>query len=439
MTDPPDNTPGPDTTPHTPGPVDQPPTEADAPPATRRKRWRFVPLLVMLAAAIAIIIGFHLHSRSVDATWRDALSTWRDAGGHTSLQTIAPAPVPDADNAALLYLEAAEQLSRIEHRELLLAPSQITDSDLELLMQETAAIRLMLLEAIEKPACVWPIDYSGDVRTFSQSLPSADQLRPLLQLVIAQAIYHTRQAEPDAAQRTLFALDVGFAMNGHLAQTHHPAAQLLVMNRDLRLCAVLEGLLPHLEVGPDARLPHLDARNPRAPAAASVRTEAAILINEVEQGRSMGSIPAIVELHPMGLPWWYSNAMHKKDMTYFAKQLPRVAEQIAKSLPEQFAKWPPAPREEPYYAQLSPLLLAGFDDYNLIIARTRTRLQLARLALALHRHHAAHGRWPDDLAPFGDLAVDPACNEPFIYQRMEGGFILETRPDSPGHPNSWSR
>jgi hypothetical protein len=58
-----------------------------------------------------------------------------------------------------------------------------------------------------------------------------------------------------------------------------------------------------------------------------------------------------------------------------------------------------------------------FDLYAKRVACQR----LTRVVMALLEHREREGTWPESLAPLGDLPYDPYTGKPFLYERLETG------------------
>ncbi|HEX5137185.1 MAG TPA: hypothetical protein VFY93_09445 [Planctomycetota bacterium] len=66
-----------------------------------------------------------------------------------------------------------------------------------------------------------------------------------------------------------------------------------------------------------------------------------------------------------------------------------------------------------------------FDVYAKRVACQR----LTRVVMALLEYRGREGKWPESLAPLGDLPHDPYTGKPFLYERLETGARIRVAKD----------
>ena len=80
-----------------------------------------------------------------------------------------------------------------------------------------------------------------------------------------------------------------------------------------------------------------------------------------------------------------------------------------------------------------PAVSSAIDNFSTIEARRR----MAEIAVRLRKHKQEFGSYPETLSVLAEIPVDPFAGEPFLYQRDDGGFVLQSAGAIKDEPITW--
>lgn len=320
-----------------------------------------------------------------------------------------PDPVPDAENAALIYTLAFERLEAIpeseEDGELIAraGPDLTLDERARLaaLLEERKVALALLREAAKRPRCDFKVKYEDG---FTAELPHIVPLIKAGRLLRAEAALgggdpaaSLRLAEAVADEPLFISQLVRGAAYGFAADAMEfadtvprlPAPESLRagLERSLMMelyagCkALLDGNASELE-GPGGPI---QLRSPDDPLAADD------LAHYGESLRRLGELAA--------RPYWESRE---------ALELLQ-AERTANA---------------PSWAQLSRLALPALSRAAARQAEAEARLGTSTIAAALRAYRDAQGQYPQSLEALGALPLDPFTGRPYLYKRDGAGFVV---------------
>ncbi len=229
-------------------------------------RWTVYLLLIFVVPQSILWVTLDtINRRNVERK----LQVLRDAGQPVTMSELAPAPVPDDQNAAVLY----QQVFRIDYSSggstnssLLEATghSKLIESEFSYDGSKAAEARVVLndpsvisiLETLEqaslRPECVFPLRYDGG---WSSILTRLSQVRQAARWLSRKARICTMDGDPDEALRWFAVL---FRMSDHTAQEPAPFAQLVAITIQRIGLPELERTLSETTPSPEATQDLLD-------------------------------------------------------------------------------------------------------------------------------------------------------------------------------------
>lgn len=406
-------------------------------PAPKKRRWgRRVLFLLLLLVIVSVTTVLWLGSVGTSRLEAE-LAHIRDAGEPLTLIELAPPPIPDADNAAPLLLEAfdlVEDEPDAWHEDITL---EAYESDPfgqdESWYEELAAWVGRNKPALEKaheagarPACRFDLQWEKGIEMES---PQVWGLLTISRLMRARAILAARDGDVDGAIATCAEM-VRLAEIGlqdplliYLLVRAAIVDQALVTAQDVltrgrAATGALQNLASRLSALPGREEFHRMLVGERAfgySAYDLVRREPAQLnlLSPMDGNGNLGH-GLLLRLIP--------GTVLKLDSAHYLSLLRRTIELAKRPYREARSDWSALEGEVddgPWYAVISPMAIAAFP----MVARKWTmheaRVEVARLGLHLELHSREHGNLPEK---FADLGMPLPVNDPFSTST----YILET-------------
>ena len=425
--------------------------------------------LVLLAVVVAIYLVLladlqralsrrldKLHAAGVPKTWREA----------------APPRVPDADNAAILYLQAFGQLdsammSGTSDRDCLTRfnsdnpPGSRRElrADVRRILGRNRAALELVRQAASRPRCRFPLEWPQSPADLT--FPHFVHLRACARLLAADAFL---AAEKGETARAVGSYRAGFRMSAHIASETYVVAFLTSTSIQAIMLKTLPDALARAR---------LDAADCRAlcdelgrlefdtPFRQSIATEGCEVLwyfdaadrqpAEVrglfrgDSGQPDLLPPMMVNLYlsPMG-----RLVRLKEEIAYadFLGEFLALSTRPYRSAAPQYRAADGWAHQVPSYYFVAQFLAPV--SARLVISRDRAiALRNAmQVALALEAYHTTRGAYPDSLDalreyPGWTLHEDPFSGKPFVYHRQGAGFVLYSYggdlDDDSGQPYDW--
>ena len=403
--------------------------------------------VVVLVIVLALLYAAGVWITAADV--RRAYAALEKDGRPMTAEQIIPKPVPDWENAALLYDGTAKQLKAEQagDKDVLSTLSSLSADLLadklqpegkaqlkELMARPVVGTALGLLEqAAGRKACQFPVDWSKGAAIL---LPHCSMMRSLSRLLAAHALLQAEAGELDAAWHTaLVALKVADALRNEpilISQLVRAAQTGMALDVMGRLCA--------LRIPDEATAVELDARlaamdDPK-PVVASMDGERLLLgewtfrlagreLIELAQTGGNASSPGLKALCVL-----YVRVLRQLDHAAYLT----ILHQYSRELELPYWQAPGATDEEtirdtPRLAVLTRLLVPALGAYRKRVTEGIAAVRVTRVGLALERHKAAHGEYPlgldqVDRALLPAAPADPFTGKPLVYRLADKGFAL---------------
>jgi hypothetical protein len=402
----------------------------------RKVRWT---LSVLVGLAILLTGGYFVLSAVAASRLEEVVAGIRAEGAPLTLAEIAPPPIPDGCNAAVVLKRAFAAFVdlRDEDDEALAtfdedplgAPAEVVVVMVDWVASNADARHLMD-EALKRPNCRFDLDYTS-VETLEyrhivpvlnlSRLTMIDGLLALRGGRPADAFADCRRlldlARCSESEPTLISLLWRIALEETALRLLH-----LTLDRvspDEATCVALRSDLGRIDI--------------HAAAARSARAERAFFFSALERIRLEPAAreealwaDELLGFIPIS---WIPDSVVKLDEAFALGILARRIALADRPYHEVREEWEALHRDAvnaPWYAVLSEAGLRELLNMRMRVETHRTRIDLADLSLAVRLHEIEHGELPGALIDLDvDLPVDPFAGEAYRYTPgPNGGFTL---------------
>lgn len=398
-------------------------------------------LLVTAAVGLAAL-GWYMNAR-YDAR----IAELRAAGEIVDFPDLAPAPVPDARNAAVVYKEAAGKLDGFEEGdaygdlvEAVNSGKPLTDAqtaDARARVRKAAGALPLIRVAAAMPECRFPLDY-GSPEPIAMLLPHLAEQRQFARLLQLSSRVNLADGRADAAADDIAAL-YGVARS---LDREPVLVSSLVRTAILSIAAEeTQNLLDKAEPS-EAALARLAAAMP-APGDRSALTAAFVgeraaglaIFGQIRRGEPLqadcGSEFRLFNNLPMvwmGRGWlMYDGQVYIDVMGEFVRLAKMPSHRSAEGLRALQSRFR---QNAPWTHPLTSLLLPTLARVHSLFDRAVARTDAARAAVALRRHKLAAGSYPARLEDLpaallpGGVPDDPFSGKGLRYKTDGKGFVV---------------
>jgi hypothetical protein len=401
--------------------------------------------LFVVVVTIVLTVSTRLWARSTAAELAAVEAACREAGEPVTLEELAAwyPEVPEAENAAIVYLDAFSALETIDPRRMRISalvetirefkhieayPPERRDL-LKDFVAEAESVIALLLAAGERQESRFPIDLAEGVLV---DVPHLWDLRES-----ARVLYLSSEA-------ALLAGDSELSVERHLGILHIGRAlsaepvlfsQMIRTGIDGMAFGALERLLNYAPLEPQ-QLGQLDAAYAAAyrpelfrRALLAERCGATAAIRQAYDGSQKTGLGILDQLNEL-------NQQQPSGIRAYGdfEQL-NVYAAFDSILPNSNPNWPAIASsgvdvgELPAISVLSRLLTSEIGESSEQFLRDAAQLRLARAAIAVERYRIDHGTLPEGLADcvpeyLEDVPQDPYDGAPLRYRRDASGYHL---------------
>jgi len=440
--------------------------------AEKRKRRR-KPLkrrykvLIALGIAVALVL---LAWMALDVVASAALNrelAYLEAAGETlNLADLAPPPVPDEENAALVYekgfallvgtasdtenaliyaLQDNEPWSETKRKRIAsqsgakpLSPSAVTESAAWAAARRRLARNKKALDLIRQATamkrCRFDVNYAGGISSY---LPShLAPLRETCRLLSLSARVKSHDGDwPGTYRDITTSLRLERATRQPMLISHIHGDLVI----DLSLRDALRALKQDTDHPEEWRrlFAEIEAVNRKPVLVKAFQGERALMATELERMRREASAFSTQGIN-VKRPWRVrarimplrqelklqeaGSLRYMRPLVAAARLPPHKALAEIKTIDARAAK---APMWSTFARIMFPAFLGTFEAH----VRTEARLALAKVTLALKLYKHRHGAYPEDLSALAPeiletVPVDPFTGKPLIYRRAGKGFII---------------
>lgn len=364
------------------------------------------------------------------------LEAIRQRGEPLTMAELAPPPVPDKDNAAVLYQRAEATLEKIgltQDEEIqmmgqdpktnaVMSAPQLSAARRRLLQKYRPAIEL-IRQASRLSSCVFPRNWNQPA--FEILFPEYAPLRKFARLMSASAI---QEAQDGQTAQAIEDVGVIYRISEHVNSDpilisllvsiaienvgHNALAQVFeYSNLTSAQKSEVEAILPRSDREQDlARA----LRGERAFGlsgfnASDIQRDVLPLVGENDQDDFFGLMLLRVA-HTIGRP------IFKLDEVWYLRSHPANSHRVALE-------------DVPRYAALTRILLPVFERLHQTTDKAEANRSLAQVALDLDVYRTQNKTYPTTLAQLEvqtktHLPLDPLSGKPFVYRRTKNDYDL---------------
>lgn len=394
----------------------------------------------MLIRALALVLFFHFWGEAEQHRFDKRVEALRAAGQPVRYEDLETPPVPDAENGAKAFAEAAQMLVQREKTEPFsflsgyVAPSRLETMPAEEREGRRAYLKSLkpyfdlLAEASRRPR--WHMDH--ECKKGSTGSASFDWL-------MAASTYLRWEVALDpedkgrtkcAAEATLLVIDLGercrvpFAIGDRASRvtSEYPA---IFLRTACGWPSILQPPHPEFDAATFRRL--VDARlakgtSAKGPSRAAFAHERVWTLWAVETFRAGEKTDIDLPLKGKLLksrvfrPFLYRDANRALDLfdeaITLAETSPEEALRVAERLKAKYVTKDPT-------CFLTPRALWSLTGTFEYYAKSVAVQRLTRVVMALLEYRQQKGAWPESLDVLGEMPLDPYSGKPFVYEHRE--------------------
>ena len=375
----------------------------------------------------------------------------KEEGEPVTLKELAPPPVPESENAALIYQEAFEKIEEVpEDVENLLSkrPSELTSEEKSTIKEFLDANKeglSILKKATTYKKCRFPVNYE---ESYYAELPHLGKLRDCAHLLALESLMELDSGNVDEAVNSSLKM---VELSEALSTEPIFISQLVRIAIGSTMIRSLEKVLTEGEVPPGTLEMLIDILDKfergmkrglklgligeRCSFIAAFENPEQFFLKEVDD-----DIPFNALKYFMRSSFWKNDELYGLKMfgklIDFAELPPHRAIVESRRLDEEIEnRWP---QTDDWFlnpwklrefnilsAMLLPALLRTFENWAHHEAQIRQTKIVATLAL-YRRKHRAYPEELEEISPYGlpKIPEDPFSGKDFIYKQMDGTFIL---------------
>lgn len=374
------------------------PPEPPAPPKPRRRRRALIVLGVLVGLFAAFDLVVYLTGT---AAYARAQERFRGLGGPASFVDLAPDPIPEGENAAVLFREMKEELDGLGRREF---PWDAEDNDA--FLRENAGLLARVHAALDLPASVWETDFT---RALEVDLPPFLAMRGASRLMATEAWRLAESGDLDGAWTEVRRLG---RLVDHVMFDRSLISVMISLSLERGKFDLVQRIGRDRDLSPAWDGALLDARDYRRMLRDAFIAEAASVTYTIErlgqgdmnlEGERAYSVLAVL------VPGWrpHDTAVYLGRMCDFIEMLD------GKALPEGWDEFPA-------WSLLARILVPGVGRTHLAADGAQACSRMARAALDLRGIRIANGAYPDEW----EAPADPNGAGPLGYRREGDGFVL---------------
>jgi hypothetical protein len=399
--------------------------------------WPRGKLAVSLTAAFALYL---MTFWNLDVAVRLRIAALRVEAGAMAA-SVAPARIPDRDNAALIYQQAYELMppdeswdkkwtQRLREGCFDFDPE---DTKLRQFLEPQAATMRLLRQASEKPGCCFEYDYVH--AGIDMPIPGFMSIRHASMLLALDA---RSKAAAGNLRTALADTNAMFAVAEHAGSEPLLISVLVSVEMDRMACTTLEAVLATREATPDelALLDISDTVSFQRLFGRALRMEEACAIATF---CDYGATFRWAELTGGSTPSWQESCLgplyrvfaFDDDLASYRENYKEYREHAGKPYYQAAPKWQSsgATLEASIRGLITHLLFPALHKAAEHAAVADARHRLARLAKATSRYHDAEDQFPqrlDDLVPefFPAVPLDPFNGDPLRIKRTDQELVL---------------
>jgi hypothetical protein len=414
-----------------------------------RKTWRFS-LSILILLVIAHTIFNFIAGRKLEAE----LSHLRQTGEPLTWVEAAPPPVPDSENAAVLYEKAFKLFGSDEMGETQNPDVQTVKSFMDwqyhqnttrpTLAQVAAAVAHLqsvfplLEEASLRPACRFPVDWAAG---FEARFPHLAQIRLATRLLTAKALVDSSAGN---SAQTVTDIATIIRMANQIAPEPILISQLVRIACLSVIFQYFPTVLENASFDSTQSRALYDAlasakdRTPYVHAMEGERCSGIFAFGFIRRKNPIELISpssddgnpgtrAFIRCWPVIRVIW--EPLLKLDEVHYLKFMQREITIAAQPYRKAYKQYKILDDDRPWYALVSVIIPPVFSQPHAKEDQLIAEAAVMQGALALRAYQIEHGQYPDSLAQLRagggwEIESDPFSGKDLIFRRQGNGYIL---------------
>ncbi len=398
--------------------------------------------LVVLALFLVFFGIYTWMNYSAGVELERELDEIRKSGAPVKLEEVVPPPVPDQENAAVIYSRAfgiIDMGTEEEQDALCEAEGRDNEWNKEKLKQNIRELRALteknkeflglLRQASTLRKCRFPLDWS---KGFEMTLPHLMKMRFCARLLLTDAMI---KYDGGKIEEAVNSCRISLRMGKHLSQEPLFVSYLVTMSIIHITLNGIQAVLREDDISSpvyESLLKELDDINLETSlkkAFEGERCGGVHIYKEVMEGRfSPEKIFGETSLYFS----WICRPLFKKDMARYLRimkeyiPLTTVPHYELKKTPEEFER---EIANLPLYCFLTRSLMPALYRGYAKRAQCEAKIGTSQLALALRLYKAKNGSYPDSLEKLkgenlNEIPKDPFTGQDYIYKKEGEGFVV---------------
>jgi len=393
---------------------------------------------------------------------RNKINELKKQGKPTTIAEIIPPPVPDEDNAAILYNKAFElmkngeesnvkKLSTVEkYLKSLYDISQWTDEQKQEIprlinSKEIQNIYRLLEEGSKKSKCRFNIEYEkGPEKIF---FPYSFETQFSVKLLCIKALL---EAESGNMEQAFNILLIGLKMSNHLKDEPTLISQLVRISGNTIIIKCIENISNSKSVPPQQTTLIMSGLPNHADITSLIKCLDVERVacgmwgfEQILQGKISSKEWNVWDNEPLWIrfyPTYLFRPIQKKDFTCYLTAISKMQENFKlpyykielqmgyNPTPFYSGEQIPIPKywEEqiPKYCILTRAFISTLDRIGRLEVEHQANIEICRTGLALKIFKAGNGTYPETLFFLSERPIDPFSGKELIYKKSGNGFIL---------------
>ncbi|MDD5454152.1 MAG: hypothetical protein PHW62_01450 [Candidatus Ratteibacteria bacterium] len=403
-------------------------------------------VLILIYFIVDITFSIQLHNK---------IAELKRQGRPTTIAEIIPPPVPDEENATILYSRVFELItwsciegSNIDNlRQIvkklksLYDTSIWTDEEREKISKlinskEVQDIFSILEKGSKKPKCRFELEYE---KGYEMELLHLNKIRIYTELLCVKAML---EAESGNVEQVFDTLLIGLRMSNHLKDEPTLSSQLMRIVCDnliiecIEVIADLKGITQEQET---LIMNELSAHQDVEPFVKAMDGERVVGAGDFFEKFIQGEILYEDLISPKPKEWSlrakllmgclsspFYRPIFKKDFVCFLTLLSKIQDSCSLpyyKIPEQI-KYEKIEGNIPPYCILTRIRIPNSTGERMFQAIHQANIDVCRVGLALKIYKTKTGNYPETLDFLSELPIDPFSGKKLIYKKSGDGFIL---------------
>ena len=391
---------------------------------------------VILALFVMGVIGYGAAYYISYKELKKEFQKIRDSGEPLTLDELYSSPIPDEENAALIYQKAfalmdvnKEEIQRITgiplNKKAENWPAEDKEEATRLILKNNEIFTL-LEEAAQKPKCRFPLNPEKGL-----PIESLSHMRRCAQLLNIKASLEAKDGDINGAIKTCI---TGLMIGESLSQESLLISQMFMISIDTIMARAIEDILTKIEVNnADYDDLYMALKRVREKGSVNLKgelcftTDYALRHKKSEvlcvDKRKAKNIIWLLYYTKLGRPWFKMNQIYYLRTMAKAISISNKPYRQATNILDEYRK------SIPKYCTSIRMLTESIKEHFQHEACHDALIGAGEIAIELRLYKSRHGKYPDTVKELAlntthELPFDPFTEQSYIYRKEKEGFIV---------------